>query len=123
MVNKFSKKESRVLVYGPEHHYQVVNCNCREDVEETVNIWGKPVLYMDNFNSWQEVAAAKKCYEQMMSAFPKAPQNVDRPTDDEEEWFWQKQLEDEHMVKDIREVVAAYDHLLPDTPDRYAVKI
>lgn len=121
MVNKFSRTESRVLVYGKGHNYKVVDCNCREDVEETVNIWGKPVLYMNNFNSWQDLAAARKCYEWQMSAFPKASQNVERPTDEEEEWFWQKQLDDEHMVKDIKEIVAAYDKCLPDNPNAYAL--
>lgn len=119
MDNRFSRIASRVLVYGKEKNYKVIDCNCREDVEEIVSFWGKPTVYMKGFNTWQEVASAKKCYEWEMSAFPQAKQNVERPTDEEIEWFWQKQLDDEYMVKDIKEIVAQYDKMLPDQPDVY----
>ena len=54
-----------------------------------------------------------------MSALRRAKHDVEKPTEEEEEWFWQKQLDDEYMVKDIKEIVAAYDDMLPDSPDVY----
>ena len=122
MTNKFSKAEARVLVYDRKWNYLVVNCNNWEDYAETIAYFGKPTVYMTNFNSWQEVAIAKKCYEWQMSALPIAKQNVEEPTDEEDEWFWQKQLEDEFPTWNVAEVVAKWDDMLPETPDKYKPK-
>ena len=119
MINKFSRTQSRVLVYGPNWNYRVIDCNCLEDVEETISKMGKPNVYMKNFDTWQDLAKARKCYEWQMSALRRAKHDVEKPTEEEEEWFWQKQLDDEYMVKDIKEIVAAYDDMLPDSPDVY----
>ena len=121
MTNKFSRTQSRILCYGKERNYAVIECNCLEDVEEMISIWGKPHLYMDNFNTWQEMAKAKRCYEWLVSGLPGA-KRVDSPTDVENDWFWEKQLVHEHFVKDIKEIVAKWDNCLPDSPDRYPVK-
>lgn len=121
MSNKFNKTESRILVYGPEWNYAAVECNNKEAVEASVKAWGMPNVYMKNFDTWQEMALARKCYEWMLSASPKAKQNVERPTDAELDWFWDKKLNDEYY--DISEAVAKYDDMLPETPDRYKVKI
>ena len=90
MTYKFSRTQSRILIYGPEWNYKVVDCNCREDVEEVISKIGEPHSYMKNFGSWQDLAKARKCYEWELSASPRAKQNVERPTDEEIEWFWQK---------------------------------
>ena len=119
MIYKFSKTESRILIYGPEWNYKVVDCNCREDVEEVISKMGNPVLCMKNFDSWQELARARKYYEWEMSASPRAKQNVERPTDEDIDWFWQKELVDSYTTYDIKEVNAKYDHLLPDSPYVY----
>lgn len=117
--NRFSRTQSRVLVYGEGQRYKVIDCNNLEAVEETIKFFGKPNVYMKNFNTWQELAAARKCYEWQMSALPKAKQDVEKPTDEEEDWFWQKQLDDEYMVRDIKDIVEKYDTKLPDKPDVY----
>ena len=120
--NKFNKKEARVIVYGPEFNYKVYVANNLKQLDEIVGNWAKPTVYMKNFNSWEELEIARKCYEWQMSALPKAKQDVEKPTDEESEWFWQKQLDDEYMVRDIKDIVEKYDDLLPDTPERYSVK-
>ena len=119
MNNKFNKNEARVVVYGPEYDYKVYVANNLAQLDEIVGTWTKPAVYMKNFKSWEELEAARKCYEWQMSAFPHAKYDVEKPTEEEEEWFWQKQLDDEYMVKDIKQIVAAYDDLLPDSPDVY----
>ena len=119
MNNKFSRTNARVLVYGENYRYRVVECNNLEDVEEIIACWGKPNMYMKNFNTWQEMARARKCYEWMLSALPRAKQDVDTPTPEEHKWFWEKQLNDEYFVKDIAEITK-WDEALPDSPDVYA---
>lgn len=93
--------------------------NNLSQVEEIIKKWGKPNVYMKNFDDWQELEKARKCYEWQMSALPKAKQDVERPTDEEEEWFWQKQLKDEHFVKSIDEINKWVEHL-PDDPNAYS---
>ena len=121
MENKFNKREARVLVYGKEYDYIVVECINRKAVEETVNSLHMPTVYMDNFEKWEDMKKARKCYEWQMSAFPQA-RKVSKPSDEDDEWFWQKQLDDEHIVYDVKDVVAKWDDKLPDDPNRYSVK-
>ena len=117
--NKFSRKEARVLVWPDNTVYEANN---REQVEYIVNLRGKPHLYMNNFNTWQEMEDAGKNYRYLVSGLPGAA-NAERPTDESIDWFWEKQLVDEHFVKDIKEIVAKYDDLLPDSLTKYAVKL
>ena len=119
MINKFSKTQSRILLYGPEWNYKVVDCNCREDVEEVISKMGEPDLYMKNFDSWQDLARARRCYEWEISALPRAKQNVVRPTDEDIEWFWRKELVDSYDSEEAKRIIAKYEPLLPDSPDVY----
>lgn len=119
MNNRFSKKDSRVLVYGEEYNYRVYSANNLSQVEEIINTWGKPAMYMNNFATWEELEKARKCYEWLMSALPKAKQNVYVPSNDEQEWFYQKQLADECFVTNILETVRLWDNVLPDNPNVY----
>ena len=123
MNNKFNRKEARVVVYGPEYNYKVYVANNLEQLDEITGNWAKPVVYMKNFKSWEELEVARRCYEWEMSASPRAKQDVERPTDEEIEWFWQKELVDSYTTYDIKEVVAKYDHLLPDSPYVYMSSI
>jgi hypothetical protein len=120
MNNKFSKRNARILVYGESYRYRVVECNNLEDVEEIITCCGKPNMYMKNFETWQEMARARKCYEWMMSALPKAKQDVEKPSPAEEKWFWQKQLNDEYFVKDVADITK-WDDALPDSPNAYSL--
>lgn len=122
MNNKFIAKEARVLVYNENMGYAVYVANNLSQINEIVEKWGKPHIYMNGFQKWEEMETARKCYEWLVSGLPRAKQNVVKPTDIEEDWFWQKQLENEHFVKDIAEITK-WDEALPDSPNRYAVEL
>lgn len=101
ITNKFVKAEAKVLTYYNGKDFYVCDCNNQQQVNYAVSTFGKPQFYMTNFRNWQEVAAAKRNYECMLYISKKMPDA------EEVEWFWQKQLEDEH----------------PWDPEEYAAKI
>ena len=122
---KFVKEEACILIYGKNWSYMVWEANNVSQVKEAVEQYGKPNMIMKNLTSVAQMRIAKKCYEWQMSGVKGSMyynEDLERPLPEEDEWFWQKQLDDEYFVNDIKEIVAKYDDMLPDSPDRYAVK-
>lgn len=122
---RFIKSEACILIYGKNWLYTVWEANNASKVKEAVEKHGKPNMIMKNFESINDMKKAKKCYEWQMSVIKGSmyyDMDLERPLPEEDEWFWQKQLDDEYFVNDIKEIVAKYDDMLPDSPDRYAVK-
>lgn len=118
-MSRFNKTQARVLVYGPERNHAVYCVNNIQQLEDIITCWGKPVLYMKNFNTWEELERARKSYEWMLSAIPGVNTNTPEPSPEDKEWFWMKQLNDEYLVKSIDEINKWVEYL-PDDPDAYS---
>lgn len=122
---RFIKSEACILIYGKNWLYMVWDANNALQVKEAIEKYGKPNMVMKNFESINEMKKARKCYEWQMSSIPGSmyyDMELEKPLFEEEDWFWQKQLIDEQFVYDVRQIVAKYDSMLPNSPDRYAVK-
>ena len=122
---RFIKSEACILIYGKNWSYMVWDANNASQVKDAIEQYGKPNMVMKNFASVAEMRTAKKCYQWQLSGIPDSmyyDMELEEPLPEEEDYFWQKKLLDECFVNDIRQVVAKYDDMLPDSPNRYSVK-
>lgn len=120
MNNKFIPAEAKILIFDEKYNYYVSDCNNQEQIDYAIKTFGEPHMYMCGFANWKEMAAAKRCYQHMLSALRSMSMAITKPTAEEIDWFWQKQLEDEHFwnYKKFAAQIARYEETLPDAPKR-----